>query len=139
MEVTLDPVGRTAQTLSVPDAANGVANNDEPREGYLVFCQAQRIIYASSNLRSILRLPEKYSVTSKNVNDILAFSCGTEQDASRELTHWLDQLGTQQSPPDNLPLALQTTNGARSLHLSLSPIGDEHWVASFQDVPRGGR
>ncbi len=137
MEVTLDPVDRTAQPFSVPDAANGVATNDEPREGYLVFCQAQRIIYASSNLRSILRLPEKYAVTSKNVCDILAFSCGTEQDASRELKRWLEQLGTQQSPPDGLPLALQTVNGARSLHLGLSPIGEEHWVASFQDVTEG--
>ncbi len=111
------------------------SNQPHSREGYLVFCQAQRVIYASGNLRAVLRLPERYPVASRSVTEVVTFACGgPEQEAMRSMKHRLDQLKMELFAQDSAPVVLQTANDARTLHVKINPIGDEHWIASFADV-----
>jgi diguanylate cyclase (GGDEF)-like protein len=136
MENKPETVENALASMRPPIPGGEAANHTLPqlREGSLVFCQAQRVIYSSSNLRSVLRLPERYPVASRSVTELVAFACGPEQESFRAMRSWLDQLRVQSTPVDTPPLVLQTANDARTLHVKFNPIGDEHWIASFEDV-----
>ncbi len=47
---------------------------------------------------------------------------------------WLDQTRIQPGGDTGSPLVFLTANGARTVHATLDPLGEQHWIAALEDV-----
>ena len=110
------------------------ASNPERRHGYLIFNGSRSLVHTSSSLISLLRLPGTSASIGKDVCQLLSAAVGPDPDSLLSLQQWLGPSAPRSSTEAPKSLGLLTAKDARTLHASLTSIGDQYWVADFEDV-----
>ncbi len=118
----------------LPPQANAREYLHPPREGYLVFGRTQEIRFASDSLRAVLQLPSTAKVVGESLLPLLASVSGPDPQTSASVVQWLARQTAEGSGTELPPFALLTAPGASTVYISLDPVGDGYWVATFRDV-----
>ena len=119
--------------VSAPLAVASLDKGDSEL-AYLVFDQCRRVIHASRNTASILKLPEELMDPEEGLMSVLKRTTGGDLGTLHAAKEWLERQERQASPSTHPPLVLLTTRGSRTLHARLSRLGDGFWIATFEDV-----
>lgn len=123
-----------AEKMTIVDPpAREAPDRDRMRQCYLVFDQSLRVIHASKSLRTVLRLSEAPS-PADDVMSLLERVVGPEPESVRAVKHWLDRIAVRPREDAGSTLALLTSEGARTVHAKLDALGEQYWIAAFEDV-----
>ena len=107
---------------------------DRPRPGYMIFDHSECVTQATSNLRAVLRLHCDLPLQGAGVLNLLEIAIGPEKMSSLGVAEWFDRRTALTSQEDAPPLLLVTATDARTVRGSLVALGQEYWIAIFEDV-----
>ncbi len=126
------PKGMEGQVPAAFSAApNGIT---AARKAYLILGPESRITYASSSVRSVLKIASDAPLLGIPIDIVLRDACSPQHRLTFSVGERLERKTTEPSTGDDPPVVLLTATQARTIHLHFESIGDAYWVINLVDV-----